>query len=194
MTFAEYDKRINGVIRDLQSGKHGEVMLRLGINALTKIKQRVQETGTNADGGKYKPYSRKPMLANCSTMTLSACNSIAGSKDKRRGMEWRTVKGHKLFILPGGYKQYRELHGRQTAFVDFMFSGRMWSNISVISNQSEHQKGIAVIGAKADEEKKVLAGNTKRRGDILDLSQKEIDELKSAYYIDTLQIFKNNGL
>jgi hypothetical protein len=194
MTFQEYDKRINGVIKDLQSGKHGEVMLRLGINALTKIKQRVQETGTNAKGSKYKPYSRKPMLANCSTMTLSACETIAGSKEKRRNMEWRTVRGHKLFILPGGYKQYRELHGRQTAFVDFMFSGRMWSNIAVISNQAQHQNMIAVIGAKQDIEKKKLAGNTARKGDILDLSQKEIDELKASYYIDTLQIFKNNGL
>jgi hypothetical protein len=194
MTFEEYDKRLNGVVNDLQTGAHGEVMVRLAINALTKIKQRVTETGVNAKGTKYAPYSTKPMLTNCSTMTLSACSQVAGSKDKRRSMKWVTVKGHKLFELPGGYKQFRQIAGRQTNYVDFMFNGRMWSDINVISNQGDHQKGVAIIGARQEEEKKKLEGNTKRKGDILDLSQKEIDELKASYNLDVLQIFRNNGL
>jgi hypothetical protein len=194
MDLPEYNKRLNGVVKDLQTGAHGEVMVRMAAEALTLIKQRVQETGVNAKGQKYKPYSTKPMLANCSTMILSACSKIAGSKEKRKNLDWKTIKGHKLFEIPGGYKQYRELMGRQTDHVDFSVTNDMWNDINVISKNSDHQKGIAIIGAKQEIEKKKLEGNTKRRGDILDLSAKEIEELKGSYNLGVLQIFRNNGL
>ena len=183
MDLQEYNKRLSNVIGDLQSGAHAQVMVNMAITALTLIRQRVTEKGDNAKGQKYKPYSTKAMLVGCSGMNKSVCNQLFASKEKRRQLEWRTVNGHHLAILPGGYKQFRELHGRQTGYVDFMFSGRMWNNISVISNQGQHQHGIAVIGAKQDIEKKKLAGNTARRGDILDLSKEEIDELKLQYNI-----------
>ena len=195
MTFDDYNKRLNGVIKDLQTGAHGEVMVKLAINALTLIKQRVQQTGTNAQGQKYAPYSTKPMLVGCkSFVQKNACEALLGSKSKRKNLEWRTVKGHKLAILPGGYKQMRQMQGRQVAFVDFSVTNAMWNDVSIISKGTDHQKGIAIIGAKQDIEKKKLAGNTKRRGDILDLSNKEIDVLKANYNIDVLQIFRNNGL
>lgn len=194
MTYQEYDKRVNGVIKDLQNGAHGTVMVNLAISALTFIKERVQETGTDAKGQKYKPYSTKPMLANCSTMILSSCSKIAGSKEKRKELKWVTINGHKLFEIPGGYKQYRELMGRQTDHVDFSVTNNMWNDINVVSKQSEHERGVAIIGAKQDIEKKKLAGNTKRRGDILDLNSREINDLYTAYNLNVLQIFRNNGL
>lgn len=194
MTLDDYNKRIGGVIKDLQSGAHAEVMVKMAVSALTLIKERVQETGTNAKGQKYKPYSTKPMLANCSTMILSSCNKIAGSKQKRKELNWVTIKGHKLFEIPGGYKQYRELMGRQTNHVDFSVTNNMWNDINVISKSSDHQKGVAIIGAKQEIEKKKLEGNTKRRGDILDLSASEIEDLKLTYNLGVLNIFRENGL
>jgi hypothetical protein len=195
VTFEEYNKNIGGVIKDLQSGAHAKVMVRLAINALTLIKQRVQETGVNAKGQKYKPYSTKDTLVGCKTfVTKSACNTLLGSKKKRKDLEWRTVGGHRLAVLKGGYKKIRELEGRQTDHVDFSVTNNMWNDINIISKDSDHQIGYAVIGAKQDIEKKKLAGNTKRRGDILDLSTKEIETLKETYNLGVLQIFKNNGL
>ena len=182
------------VVRDLTSHHSGKIMGKLGISALTFIKERVQEKGINAKGSSYRPYSTKPMLTNCSTMILSACNKIAGSKEKRKELKWVTINGHKLFNIPGGYKQYRELQGRQTNHVDFSFTNSMWNDINVISNQSQHQQGIAIIGAKKDSEKKKLEGNTARRGDILDLNPKEIYDLYLTYNLNSLQIFRNNGL
>lgn len=195
MTFPEYDKRLNGVIKDLQSGAHGEVMVKMAISALTFIKERVQETGVNAKGQKFKPYSTTPMLVGCkSFVQKSACQALLGSKPKRKELEWRKVKGNNLAILPGGYKQLRSLQGRQTNHVDFSVTNNMWNDINVISKGTDHQKGIAIIGAKQDIEKKKLAGNTKRRGDILDLNEKEIEDLKLTYNLGVLQIFRNNGL
>lgn len=194
MNIDEYNNRLNNVISDLQTGAHGQVMVRMAMTALTLLRQRVQQKGENAEGAKFRPYSTKAMLIGCKSLPQDKCNALFGSKEKRKAMEWRTVKGHRLAILPGGYRQYRQIYGAQVNHVDFMLSGRMWANINVISNNSQHQQGVAVIGAKNDEEKKKLAGNTKSRGDILDLSPKEIDELKKQYNLDVLQIFKNNGL
>jgi hypothetical protein len=195
MTLEEYNKNLGGVIRDLQSGAHAEVMVKMAVNAVTMIKKRVQETGTDAKGTKYKPYSTKSTLVGCKTfIQKSTCAALLGSKAKRKELEWRTIGGHRLSVLPGGYKKIRELQGRQTAFVDFSVTNAMWNDINIISKQNDHQKGIAIIGAKQDIEKKKLAGNTKRRGDILDLSEKEIGELKQIYNVGVLQIFRNNGL
>lgn len=194
MTPEEYTKRFEKTINDLTTHHSGQIMAKLGISALTFIKERVIKTGINAKGSKFAPYSTKPMLTNCSTMILSACSRVAGSKAKRKELDWVTIKGHKLFTLQGGYKQYRELHGRQTGHVDFSFTNRMWSDINIISNTNNHQSGEVTIGARLEEEKKKLAGNTKRKGDILDLNTKEIDDLKLTYNLNALQVFKNNGL
>lgn len=194
MTPEQHTSAFSKTINELENQYNGEIMVKLGLSALTFIKQRVQETGKDAEGASYRPYSTKAMLANCSSMTGSACAKIAGSKEKRKELDWVTINGHKLFAIPGGYKQYRELHGRQTDHVDFSFTNRMWNNINVISNQSDHQNGVAIIGAKNEEEKKKLEGNTKRRGDILDLNPKEIYDLYTTYHLNALQVFRNNGL
>jgi hypothetical protein len=67
MTFQEYDKRLGSTIRDIQNNQSGAMMVKLGMSALTAIKQRVQETGVNAKGQKYPAYSTKPTLVGCKT-------------------------------------------------------------------------------------------------------------------------------
>ena len=70
----------------------------------------------------------------------------------------------------------------------------MWNDINIISKQAEHQGGIVEIGAKEDKQKKKLAGNTERKGDILDLNPKEIHDLYVQYHLNAIQVFRNNGL
>ena len=123
------------------------------------------------------------MLAGRMGMTTSAYSNIAGSKDKRAELEWVTYKGRKLFELPGGYKQFRELHGRQTGFVDFTFTGRMWNNIKLVSDRAELNSGVAVIKPTEDIQKKKLSGNTEKRGDILALSKAEEQRLADIYSV-----------
>jgi hypothetical protein len=180
------------VIKDSQ--RNEEVMVGLGAEALRLIKERVIETGVNAKGQKFKPYSTKPMLVGCKSLKVKSCTKILGSKEKRKQLEWRTVNGHRLAILPGGYKQWREIYGAQTDHVDFSVTNEMWNDINIISKSSDHQKGTVIIGAKQESEKKKLSGNTKRRGDILDLNPNEIEDLYKTYNLSMLQIFRNNGL
>jgi hypothetical protein len=197
MTLEEYNKNLEKSMMDMELSL-GNTMVKIGQSALVKIKQRVQEEGKNADGKDFPPYSQKPMLANCSSMTTGACSQIAGSKSKRRELKWVTLqrggRNIKLFEIEGGYKKFRELHGRQTDHVDFMFYGSMWGDITILSNNSQHNSGVVVIGPKTSEQMKKLEGNTKRKGTILDLSEKELIELAGTFKVDTLQILRNNGI
>jgi hypothetical protein len=199
MEIPEYNKRLGKVIQQTQNFDNGETMVKVAISAWTSIYQRVHNSGTDAKGQKYAPYSTKPMLVGCKSFRVNDCNTIFGSKEKRKGLEWRTVNGHHLAILPGGYKQWRQIRGAQVNYVDFAVTNTMWNDINVeksgtVSKQGDHMRGVAIIGAKQEQEKKKLAGNTKRKGDILDLNQKEIEDLKLTYKIAELQIFKNNGI
>ena len=194
MNIPEYNKKLGEVINDLKGDYNAKIMLGIGIEAIRMIKTRVIETGINAEGAKFKGYSTKPMLVGCKPLPKDKCAMIFGSKQKRKELEWRTVNGHRLAILPGGYKQWRQIYGVQTDHVDFSVTNNMWNDINIISKQGDHQNGVAIIGAKQEIEKKKLAGNTKRRGDILDLNAKEIEDLKLTYNVGVLQIFRNNGL
>ena len=71
MTLEEYNRKLEQATGDI-SNALGETMVKLGTEALTLIKKRVQETGKNAEGKDFPPYSQTPMLANCSSMTTNA--------------------------------------------------------------------------------------------------------------------------
>lgn len=183
ITFLQLSKELQGFAGYLEGPEHGNIMVKMASEALTLNKQRVQESGKNAKGESFDKYSIKPMLSGSKNMTRSAFSSIAGSKKKRAKLDWVKVKGHSLFIIPGGYKQFRELHGRQSAFVDFTMSGRMWNNVKLVSDRAELNSGVAVIKATEDLQKKKLAGNTERRGEILGLSKEEEQRLSDIYEV-----------
>lgn len=186
MTYQEYDKKMDAVIQDLQSENHGKLMLGIAASALTFIRQRVTEEGIDSKGQPFKPYSTKDMLVGCkSFVQKSACEALLGSKAKRKKLEWRTVggsggfsgylsvssgnsgmtnggKGVRLAILKGGYKKLRDLQGRQTNHFDMTVTGNTWKDINIISSNSEHQSGMAIIGARNKKYQEILAGNTKK--------------------------------
>jgi hypothetical protein len=197
MTLEEYNKRLTDAVREVETSL-GTTMVKLGNESLTLIRKRVQESGINAEGKGFAQYSQKPMLANCSSMTTSACSQIAGSKQKRRDLKWVTLqrggKNIRLFEIAGGYKKFREIHGRQTDRTDFTFFGRLWGSMHILSNTSEHDGGLVTVGPNTEEEMKVLQGNVNKRGQILDLSPDEITQLASDFKLDTLQIMRNHGL
>lgn len=197
MTFPELDKKFDNIVRDLAT-ERGQMMVDLGVSALKMIKDRVQNTGTDAKGSKYRPYSTKAMLSGCKGLRDKDCSTLLSTKEKRKNFEWRTIgsgdSARRLFILPGGYRQWRQIRGAQVDHVDFSISNEMWNNINIRSNSGDHQQGVVILGAERDKEKKKLAHHTADRGDILDLSPKEIHELYKQCELTSLQVIRNNGL
>lgn len=195
MTTEEYNRDLEKFIEAFSTGPGIGIMVKVGNDALALIKRRIIGSGQDADGAQYAPYSTKPMLSGCKNfITQNSCTTFAKDKDTK----WVSIgtgdKRKSLFVIPGGYKQFRELNGRQSGFVDFSFSGRMWADIAITSTNSDHADGLVTIAAKTDENDKKLAGNTKRRTDILKLSQSEIELLSEVYNAELNQVISNMGL
>jgi hypothetical protein len=202
ITLIELSNQLNAFANDLTGQQQGALMQKLGLDALALIKKRVQQTGINAEGEKFDPYSTKPMLTSRKSLTQNADSKISSSKAKRKELKWVTINGHKLFELKGGYKEFRELHGRQTDYVDFVFSGRLFGNIKenipgdikITSDQAELNSGVVTIAATQELEKKKLSGLTKRKGEILALSKKEEIQLSGYYDKWVGDLLHKNGL
>ena len=152
----------------------------LGNTALAMLKQRIVNTGQASDGSSYKPYSTKPTFIGASSFrTKAAANSVFGTVTKRRALEWRKVRGHNLAILPGGYKQIRQIDGSQVSHKSFLRTGEMWLSIHTLGTQAAGEgKFTTTVGTKVDLSNKKLEGNTAREGkEILMISKKEEQEL-----------------
>jgi hypothetical protein len=201
ITFLELSKELQGFANDMSGEEHGNIMVKLANDALALVKQRVQETGKGVNGESFRPYSTKPILiGRKSFVQQEVADNQLGSKEKRAKLDWVTHDGHKLAVLPGGYKKIRDLQGRQTGFVDFTFTGRMLGNakmqgdVKLVSDRSELNSGIARIAPTQELEKKKLAGNTERRGEILGLSKKEEEQLAGYYEIWVSNLLRRRGL
>lgn len=152
----------------------------LGATALAMIEKRVRRSGIGPDGSKYKPYSTKPTLVGAKSFTKkSAAQSVFGSKDKRRNLQWFTVQGHHLAVLPGGYKQIREIEGRQTAFKDFERTSEMWKSIHVMGTRQTATGFLTTIGTENELSNRKLSGNVDReKKEILMVTRQEEADLQ----------------
>jgi len=218
MSGAEAAKVLTAVGNDVMTSID-KIMLKLGEDANAMIAKRIQETGINAEGIPLPPYSTKPMLVNCSNpyMTKEACTKILGNKTEKKAKgkrsqyekylaaesgefdtKWVTLKKGgkkiKLFELPEGYKQFREINNRRTDIVDLMWSGGLWSNIKVLRAAKEGSMGVARISPESKEYALRLAGITDRKGIILDLNKKEVKLLLVEANKWLTDIIKKNGL
>jgi hypothetical protein len=128
----------------------------LGNTALALLKKRVVEKGIASDDTAFRPYSTRPMLVGAKSFrTKSAAASVFGSPAKRKSLEWRTIdRGgalYRLAILPGGYKQIRQIEGSQVAHKSFLRSGEMWLSIHTLGTKKEGEgKFITTVGTEVD--------------------------------------------
>jgi hypothetical protein len=200
MDINELNQKLDSLVEDVNQNI-GNTMVQIGSEALIYIRDRVMNSGINAEGQKYEPYSTKPMLVGCKGFKNKAnCSRVFGKK-KNKDLKWVTLdrtnnegKKIRLAVLDGGYKEFRQLNDLQTGFVDFSFSGRMWANIKIKSDQSEHSNGVVRIGATTDEDNKKLEGNTRRKGDILKLSANEIESIRKSFAVNITQSIERAGL
>ena len=196
---SELEKDIEIALRLVQS-QLGTTMVKIGSNALAAIKTRVQETGLDASGQGFPPYSTEPMLVGAKTFKKKSADKFFG-KEKNKEHRWATIQrngtNYRLAYLEGGYRELREMELDAGAGdkVNFSYKNDMWNNISIISGASEHDGGTVVLGAKRQEEKNKLTYNTERNlkkggKEILDLSESEINELKEMFMQPILNVFK----
>lgn len=78
------------------------------------------------------------------------------------------------------YARTRRNKGLQTGYVDFTDRGRLMANIQPRAELNEEGRTVVVVGARDSENIDKLRGAFKKRGNILRLSQNEIQLIADA--------------
>lgn len=135
-TYKSNAKKVIGRISDkLEKLEKVEVDKTARIAALTlqaSIANRVFQDGEASNEGLIGNYSTKDMLIGAkSFIRKTEANKMFGSPTKRRKLQWVTVKGKHLAVLPGGYAALRTLQGRQANRVDLHMTGKLLSEWSM---------------------------------------------------------------
>lgn len=169
----EYFKRINEEIRNSFATFLERDVAQV---AFAFIDQRVRQKGEKASGGSFSPYSTTPIFIGRKSFTSDkASNKVLGSKQKRKELPWRRVRGHNLAILEGGYRQIRILEGRQVNHKDFERTGEMWKSIRTLGVKEE-ERGVFVLTLGSDNQlSQMKMQNVKDREGVhlLELSDRE---------------------
>lgn len=156
MSPAQLASRLDALADELQ----GELVREVETVAETgkaMVIQRVSETGKDAKGASFKPYTRPYELKKRGAV------STAKKEGKKKRAARRTAEA-----------TAEKPVGRYRGFVDFTFTGRMLTNIGLV----EKSDSKVVIGGRSEETKKKMEGNDTHRKGWFRLSDKEIATLK----------------
>ena len=174
--FARLQKMIN---KDLPKFIQG----RIAQNAVAMISQRVIHQQRNFLGGSFSNYSRKPMLTSGVTeKSKRVGQAMAGSKQKRKALNWVTLRRQgrniHLFELKGGYAQLRRLEGFSNAKKSFWFTSQMWRGFGVKKTGKTKNEVIVTLGGRTLESQKKIDANSRREGiNIINISDNELKKL-----------------
>lgn len=165
-------------------------------DSIALIRKRFRETGLGADGLPFKPYSTKSTLIGAKSFTGKGfAESVLGTREKRRELQWRKVKGHNLAILPGGYAQIRKIEGRQIDHKDFERTSEMWKSIRALRSFKTDIGYAVEIGSEVPLSNKKLEGHLAREGKpILALSKEEEAQVSKTIEDFIVNVFRKSGV
>ena len=157
MTIQDLETRLNELVPALLGALRTE-METVATDGLSKVTQRVSETGRDQNGSPFRPYTP--------AYEAFKRQAVGGNKSAKQRARRATA--------PATAEQPV---GRFTGFVNFTLSGRMLSNIG-LTEVTTTDKGVRVIVAgRTEETRGKMEGNDNYRKDWFSLSQKEVDEL-----------------
>lgn len=147
MNISEFQQKLM-LIKSRLIQQRARIALQAASDLSTTIKLRIQETGINADGIKFSPYS------------------------KRYAIEGRKKLGY------------------QAEYFDATRTGRMTNNIQPRIEENTQDRTLVVITARDATERAKLAGQVKKRGNIIRPSKNEIAVLEAQYSKQIIALVK----
>ena len=101
--FKKLQSRINSKLSGNTKNRIERVILK---DIEGRMKFRIFNKGLATDRRRIGNYSTSPILVGASSFaTKKGANRALGSKKKRRGLQWRTIKGNALAVLPVEHAQ-----------------------------------------------------------------------------------------
>lgn len=159
MTFPELSARLNALVAELQQELRLEVE-RTAQTGLAMVTQRVSETGKDAKGASFKPYTREYELRK----RAATGNVKKEGKKKRAARRSAPASAEKPV-------------GRYRGFVDFTFTGQMLSSIGLEEAQADSKRIVVRVNGRDQETQLKMDGNDKHRPGWFRLSKEEVDIL-----------------
>jgi hypothetical protein len=102
---------------------------------IAEYKQRIFFNGLDTSGGAIGQYSVNPFYINPLSLTTVSASGIK-PQGKNGQSVFKNGNPHKTKYLTQGYKELRDLTGRQSGTVDLNFSGSLFQSIKVTENAS----------------------------------------------------------
>jgi hypothetical protein len=102
---------------------------------IAEYKQRIFFNGLDTSGGAIGQYSVNPFYINPLSLTTVSASGIK-PQGKHGQSVFKNGNPHKTKYLTQGYKELRDLTGRQSGTVDLNFSGSLFQSIKVTENAS----------------------------------------------------------
>ena len=133
MNAAQIDKAKAAIIAELPR----QIQI-AGADLAALVKQRVVQTGIDADGAAFSPYSDKQVPA-----YLYKGRSRSGGADAK--ITALASKGQRV-----SYKEFRAINGLNTNVKNFEFTGEMWRGAEVVPEQNGAVSAAVITGNTQD--------------------------------------------
>ena len=169
MTLEQAITKIDQLKKKVATDLPKKIVQIASVDIAAMIADRVVKTQTNFRGNKFSRYSTRPMLASGTTIkSRRVWEALASSKNKRRELDWVTIKrGGKnihLFEIKGGYAELRKIEGFTNANKSFEFTTEMWRKFGVKKVTYSGNVMKITLGGKTDEAQKKINVNSKHEG------------------------------
>jgi hypothetical protein len=172
-TFNEYFSELEEKIKEAVIEAELVAIIQIEADFLRRIFNRGEAT----DGTKIGNYSTKPMLTGAKNFKDSGkANNFFSSKPEFRTV--KTNKGNKaLGLVPGGYREFRQLNGLEAGYVNLQFTDKLFNSI-----QRQFVNGNWVLGF-VDSERLLIARYNENhfKKIIFEPSEAEIKAANEAY-------------
>ena len=159
------------------------------IQVIAEYKQRIFFLGLDTSGGSIGQYSVNPFYINPLSLTTVSAGGVK-PQGKNGQSVFKNGNPHKTKYLTQGYKELRDLTGRQSNTVDLNFSGSLFQSIKVTESGS-----VSAITYTNDEMANIMVFNEDRFAkDISTVSNEEREMGETAARNELLAILEEIDL
>lgn len=172
MTILEF---IN-VLNDIKAERVlDSILLPAANRVISQFKRRIFNDGEASSGAKIGNYSTEP--AEFSRRQFVKKSTFIGGSDS----------DDDTMQFEGGYKEFRQLQGRQTAFVDLRLSGSLENSIQLVK---DGENAILIAITNEDEAKKARENEKRFSKVIFSLSESEKKTFSEALLSGAEKVIK----
>lgn len=154
----------------------------IGADTAALIEDRIVSKGERAEGGKFSPYSTKPVPA---FLYFGRSRNAGGEAAvKRAAKEKKGVS----------YKDFRQFNGLNTSFKNFQFSGELWQGFGVrgVKLVSSTVVEIEIGGKNARSNLLFKAHSERENSELTAPSEKELKIISETVQTRIINILKRN--